>query len=384
MQEEMRSLLENHTYDLVKLPKGKKALKNKLVYRLKTKNNSSQLRYKARLVMKGFGQKRGVDFEEIFFPVVKMSSIRVVNAQLNLEIEQLDDKTAFLHGVLEEEMYMEQLEGFKVKGKENFVYKLRKNLYRLKQAPRQWYKKFDSFMISHGYNRTTSDHCVFTKRFSDDDFIILLLYVDDMLIIDHDASKIEKLKRELSKSFAMKDLGYAKQILGMKISHDRKNEKLWLSQEAYIEKILERFNISKAKIVGSPLAGHFKLISKQCPTSEKENEEMSKVPYSSVVGNLMHAMVCTRPDIAHAVRVVSRFLSNPRKEHWAALKWILRYLRGTSRMCLCFGSGEPILKGYSDADMAGDLDSRKSTLRFLMTFAGGTSYRYVLLYQPQK
>ena len=111
---------------------------------------------------------------------------------------------------------------------------------------------------------------------------------------------------------------------------------------------------------------------------------MSKVPYSSVVGNLMHAMVCTRPDIAHAVRVVSRFLSNPRKEHWAALKWILRYLRGTSRMCLCFGSGEPILKGYSDADMAGDLDSRKSTLRFLMTFAGGTSYRYVLLYQPQK
>ena len=134
MQEEMRSLLENHTYDLVKLPKGKKALKNKLVYRLKTKNNSSQLRYKARLVMKGFGQKRGVDFEEIFFPVVKMSSIRVVNAQLNLEIEQLDDKTAFLHGVLEEEIYMEQLEGFKVKGKENFVYKLRKNLYRLKQA----------------------------------------------------------------------------------------------------------------------------------------------------------------------------------------------------------------------------------------------------------
>ena len=130
----MRSLLENHTYDLVKLPKGKKALKNKLVYRLKTKNNSSQLRYKARLVMKGFGQKRGVDFEEIFFPVVKMSSIRVVNAQLNLEIEQLDDKTAFLHGVLEEEIYMEQLEGFKVKGKENFVYKLRKNLYRLKQA----------------------------------------------------------------------------------------------------------------------------------------------------------------------------------------------------------------------------------------------------------
>ena len=128
-------------------------------------------------------------------------------------------------------------------------------------------------MISHGYNRTTSGHCVFTKRFSDDDFIILLFYVDDMLIIDHGASKIEKLKRELSKSFSMKDLGFAKQILGMKISRDRKNGKLWLSQKAYIEKILERFNMSKAKTISSPLVGHFKLSSKQCPTSEKKKKK---------------------------------------------------------------------------------------------------------------
>ena len=114
---------------------------------------------------------------------------------------------------------------------------------------------------------------MFTKRFSDDDFIILLFYVDDMLIIDHGASKIEKLKRELSKSFSMKDLGFAKQILGMKISRDRKNGKLWLSQKAYIEKILERFNMSKVKTISSPLAGHFKLSSKQCPTSEKKKKK---------------------------------------------------------------------------------------------------------------
>ena len=131
----MRSLLENHTYDLVKLPKEKKALKNKWVYKLKTENNSSQQRYKARLVVKGFSQKKGIDFEEIFSPVVKMSSIRVVlglAARLNLEVEQLDVKTAFLHGDLEEEIYMEQPEGFKVKGKENLVCKLRKSLYGLK------------------------------------------------------------------------------------------------------------------------------------------------------------------------------------------------------------------------------------------------------------
>ena len=166
--------------------------------------------------MKGFGQKKRIDFEEIFSPVVKMSSIRVVlglAASLNLEIEQLDVKTAFLHGDLEEEIYMEQPEGFRVKGKEDLVCKLKKSLYGLKQAPRQWYKKFDSFMENHGFSRTTSDHCVFMKRFADNDFIILLLYVDDMLIIGHDGSKIEGLKRELSKSFAIKDLGQAKKSL---------------------------------------------------------------------------------------------------------------------------------------------------------------------------
>ena len=117
-------------------------------------------------------------------------------------------------------------------------------------------------MEANEYGKTNSDHCVFVKKFSDDDFVILLLYVDDMLIVGHDAAKIEKHKRELSKSFAMKDLGLAKQILGMKIVRDKKKKKLWLSQERYIEKVLERFNISKVKPVVSPLAGHFKLNSK--------------------------------------------------------------------------------------------------------------------------
>ena len=170
-------------------------------------------------------------------------------------------------------------------------------------------------MMSHEYNKTSYDHCVFTRKFSDDDFIILFLYVDDMLITGHDYSKIDRLKRELSKSFAMKDLGLAKHILGMKISCDRKNRKLWLSQKSYIEKVLERFNMSKAKTVCSPLAGHLKHSSKQCPTNEKDMKEMSKVPYASAVGSLMYAMVCIRPDIAHVVGVVSRFVHNLRKEH---------------------------------------------------------------------
>ena len=199
----------------------------------------------------------------------------------------------------------------------------------------------------------------------------MLLYVDDMLIVGHDSKKISALKKALSKSFAMKDLGSAKKILGMKITRDRSKKLLWLSQESYVEKLLKRFNMHKAKPVNTPLAGHFKLSMKQSPTSEKDKAEMKNVPYSSAVGSLMYAMICTRPDIAYAVDVVSRFLTNPGKEHWTAVKWILRYLRGTTKNCLCFGKGKPMLTGYTDADLAGDIDSRKSTSGYLITFAGG-------------
>ena len=231
---------------------------------------------------------------------------------------------------------MEQPEGFEVAGKKHMVCKLNKSLYGLKQAPRQWYMKFDSFMKSQTYLKTYSDPCVYFKRFSENNFIILLLYVDDMLIVGKDKGMIAKLKRDLSKSFDMKDLGPAQQILGMKIVRERTSRKLWLSQEKYIERVLERFNMKNAKPVSTPLAGHLKLSKKMCPTTVEEKGNMAKVPYSSAVGSLMYAMVCTRPDIAHAVGVVSRFLENPGKEHWEAVKWILRYLRGIVGDYLCF------------------------------------------------
>ena len=210
---------------------------------------------------------------------------------------------------------MEQPEGFTIKGKEHLVFRLKKSLYDLKQASRQLYTKFDSFMVEHGYDKTTSNHCVFVKKFSYGEFIILLLYVDDMLIVGHNTSKIDKLKNELSKSFEMKDLGLASQILSIKISRDRTNGKSWLSQESYIEKVLDKFNMGKAKPVSSPLGSHLKLSSKQSPSREKEKEEMQKVSYVSAMGSLMYVIVCTRPDIAHVVGVVNGFLSNPGKEH---------------------------------------------------------------------
>ncbi|KAK9133630.1 hypothetical protein Scep_013158 [Stephania cephalantha] len=280
MDDEMKSLYTNQTWDLVKLPTGKKAIQNKWVYRLKQEQDGSQ-RYKARLVVKGFQQKAGIDFTEIFSPVVKMTTIRTVLsivAAEDLHLEQLDVKTAFLHGDLEENIYMQQPQGYVEAGKEHLVCKLHKSLYGLKQAPRQWYLKFDKFMLTIGYMRCHADHFCYFKKF-DNSYVILLLYVDDMLIAGSNIEKIENLKEQMAKEFSMKDLGAAKQILGLRIERDRKNKLLKLCQREYISKVLKRFNMDNAKPVSTPLAGHFKNLSKQhSPKTEEEQKNMENIP----------------------------------------------------------------------------------------------------------
>ncbi|GAA0142232.1 hypothetical protein LIER_03180 [Lithospermum erythrorhizon] len=169
----------------------------------------------------------------------------------------------------------------------------------------------------------------------------------------------------------MKDLGSARYILGMEIKRDRARGRLWLSQEKYIHKVLARFNMESSKSVSCPLSAHFKLSSKICNNAQGNVEDMENVPYASAIGSLMYAMLCTRPDIAYSVRLVSRFLSQPRKQHWEAVKWILRYLKGTSNICLCYGTKDATLESFTDSDMARDLDSKKSTSGYLFTFVGG-------------
>ncbi|GJU52716.1 retrovirus-related pol polyprotein from transposon TNT 1-94 [Tanacetum coccineum] len=351
INKEMVSLEKNQTWSLVRLPAGKKALQSKWVFRVKEEQDGKK-RYKARLVVKGFQQKQGVDYNEIFSPVVKMTTIRLVLsivAAENLHLEQLDVKTAFLHGDLDEDIYMTQPEGFQSAGKEeNLVCKLKKSLYGLKQAPRQWYLKFDSFMQRAGYKRCAMDHCCYLKKVGSSS-IILLLYVDDMLVAGSDMAEIKKLKRQLSQEFEMKELGPAKQILGMSIIRDKTKGTLRLSQEKYIGKVLEKFNMKDAKARCQPLGDHFKLI-----------------------GSMMYTVVCTRPDITHAVGVVSRFMSNPGKEHWEAVKWLLCYLKGTSKATLYFSRKEVILEGFSDSDYGGFLDSGKSTTGYVFTVGGIT------------
>jgi len=264
---------------------------------------------------------------------------------------------------------MQQPEGFAMQGKENQVCKLKKSLYGLKQAPRQWYKKFDNFMCSTGYTRCQADHCCYVKHF-DNSYIILLLYVDDMLIAGSSIEEIDKLKQQLSKQFEMKDLGAAKQILGMRIIRDKDKGILKLSQTEYVKKVISRFSMDNAKPVSTPLGNHFKLSKDQSPQIELECGYMDKIPYASAIGSLMYAMVYTRLDIAHAVGVVSRYMSNPGKQHWEAVKWIMRYLKGSSETCLTFTAGGLKLEGFVDADLAGDVDSRKSTTGYVYTLGG--------------
>ena len=181
-------------------------------------------------------------------------------------------------------------------------------------------------MIANGFKRSQYDSCVYIK-FVDGSPIYLLLYVDDMSIAAKRKDDIANLKGQLSSEFEMKDLGAAKKILGMEISRDRKSGLLFLSQHSYIQKLLRRFNMHDSKPVSTPIASHFKLSSSQCPSTDSDFDYMSKVPYSSAVSSLMYAMVCSRPDLSYAMSLVSRYMANPGKEHWNAVKWIFRYLR---------------------------------------------------------
>ncbi|CAM8970182.1 unnamed protein product [Rhodiola kirilowii] len=375
MKEEMDSFMKNETWDLVDRPKGQKLVGCKWIYKKKEGiPDVEKPRLKGRLPAKGFTQREGIEFAEIFSPVVKHSAIRVVLsmvAEFDLELEQLDVKTAFLHGKLDEEIYMTQPDGFTVGNTEEKVCLLKKSLYGLKQSPRLWYRRFDEFMISQGYLRSAYDWCIYiNKAKKAEDRVYLLLYVDDMLVASKNKRNIRQLKNQLNSTFEMKVLGSAQKILGMQIFRDRAKGTLFLSQQDYLEKVLTKFGMSNVKSVLTPMAQHFKLHRLLGPQTDEEKRQMEDVPYSSAVGSLKYAMVCTKPDLAHAVSMVSRFMASPCKEHWQAVKWIFRYLRGSSGKGLLYGgakNGSEMITGYCDSNYDASIDTRKSQCGIVFT-----------------
>ncbi|RVX20813.1 Retrovirus-related Pol polyprotein from transposon TNT 1-94 [Vitis vinifera] len=365
IKSEIDSILQNHTWEIVDLPPGCKPLSSKWIFKRKMKVDRSIDKYKARLVIKGYRQTEGLDYFDTYSPVTRINSIRMVlaiTALRNLEIYQMDVKTAFLNGDLDEEIYMEQPEGFSAPGQEKKVCKLVKSLYGLKQAPKQWHEKIDNVMLSHGFKINECDKCVYVKD-TKHGYVIVCLYVDDMLIVGSDDKMITSTKNMLNSRFDMKDMGLADVILGIKIK--RTSDELILSQSHYVDKILGKFDKDNSGVARTPVDVTLHL-------SKNKGESVSQVEYSRVIGSLMYLMSCTRPDIAYAVSKLSRYTSNPGAKHWQGIIRVLKYLRFTRDYGLHYTRYPVVLEGYSDTNWISNVKDSKSHSGYVFTLGGAT------------
>src|ERR1051325_9452532 len=363
MDLEMESMYSNSVWELIDQPDGIKPIGCKWIYKRKRDAVGKVQTFKARLVAKGYTQREGVDYEETFSPVAMLKSIRIllsIATYYDYEIWQMDVKTTFLNGYLDESIYMSQPEGFIEQNREQKVCKLKKSIYGLKQASRSWNIRFDTAIKSYGFLQNVDEPCVY-KRIVNSTVAFLVLYVDDILLIGNDVRYLTDIKNWLATQFQMKDLGEAQYILGIQIVRNRKNRVLAMSQATYIDKMLSRYKMQNSKRGALPFRHGIHLSQTQCPKTPQDVEDMRRIPYASAVGSLMYAMLCTRPDICYAVGIVSRYQSTPGYEHWTAVKNILKYLRRTRDYMLIYGKGDLILQGYTDSDFQTDIDSRKST-----------------------
>jgi len=292
-------------------------------------------------------------------------------ARYDLELHQMDVKTAFLNGDLEEEVYMDQPEGFLTTRNENLVCKLKKSIYGLKQASRQWYLKFNDTIMSYGFVENVVDRCIYMKV-SESKFIILVLYVDDILLATNDIGLLHDVKKFLSNKFEMKDMGETSFMIGIEIFRDRSQGLLGLSQKSYINKVLERFRMEHCSAGIVPIQKGDKFSQMQCPKNDLERKTIESIPYASVVGSLMYVQTYTRPDISFAVGVLDQYQSNLGIDYWKAAKKVFRYLQGTKDHMLTYRRLDSLeVVGYSDSDYAGFVDSRKSTFGYIFLLAGG-------------
>ena len=265
---------------------------------------------------------------------------------------------------------MTQPDGFVEKGNRNKVCKLKRSIYGLRHASRQWNTLFDAAITSYGFSMMEGDHCIYFKIVGGN-FALLSLYVDDILIASNHEGTLMEVKSWLSSTFDMKDLGESSYVLGVEIHRDRKRQVLGLSQKAYLKTILKRFSMEDCKPANVPTIKGTKHSEEQCPKTPKEIREMKNIPYASALGSLMYAMLFTRPDLCHTVGMLSRFRKNPGEAHWKQIKYAMRYIKGTMDFSLCFNGDNLQLQGYTNADWQGDLDERKSTSGCLFTLAGG-------------
>ena len=373
IQAEYNSLSENKTWDLVPRPSNTNVVGCRWVFKVKRKSDGEIDRFKARLVAQGFTQKHGVDYQEVFSPVARSATIRSLLALANahdLEIHQMDVCTAFLNGELDHDIYMEQPEGYIDPQHPDYVCKLNKSLYGLKQSARLWNGTLDAYLEESGYRSCGSDSCLYVKTRNNPNgklsFVILAVFVDDIIPVANDLEMLCTEKSLFSERFDMIDRGEIHDVLGLLITRDRPNKCMYVSQPDYVKNILVRFRMENCNPVSTPLEA-----GKQFYKFSEGDELFDKQIYQQAIGCLTYASISTRPDISAAVGALSQYMTCPTEEHWKGIKRILRYLKGTIDYGLVFTSdGENILYGYSDADWAGDLDTRRSTSGYVFKIGG--------------
>lgn len=349
MHEELSSLKENETWELVPQPSKAQVIQNRWTFRIKTADNGTP-RFKARLVAKEYAQKEGTDYEETYSPVARYDTVRAliaVAASKQMKLRQFDIKTAFLYGTLQEEVYLEQPEGFN--DDSGRVCRLKRSLYGLKQAPRCWNRRFIQFMKKTGLKSSTADPCLFYRN-KGKNSLYVVIYVDDGLVMASNEEEVQEFLQQLEKEFKI-SLGSLKNFLGIQIKN-HPDGSITISQEDYIKKLLEKYRMEECNAVLTP-ATH--------EDPDNKEEISGKIPYREAIGNLMYLTTTTRPDIAFAVSKAARSINKPTKQNWIEIKRILKYLQGTSKYGIKYKGGSNQLNVYTDADFAGDTATRRST-----------------------
>ena len=354
MESELNALKQNETWIFVDPPSNIKPIGSKWVYKVKHKADGTIERYKARLVAKGYNQVEGLDFFDTFSPVAKITTVRTLLALASINswhLHQLDVNNAFLHGDLIEDVYMSVPEGV-ISPKQNQVCKLLKSLYGLKQASRKWYEKLTGFLLNQGYKQSLSDHSLFTMQ-SGSNFTALLVYVDDVILAGNCISEIHRIKDTLDAAFKIKDLGQLKYFLGIEVAHSKTG--ISICQRKYCLDLLKDTGLLASKPVQTPLDPSIKLHQDNSPPHK------DILSYRRLVGKLLY-LTTTRPDIAFVTQQLSQFLSAPTTNHYDTACRVVKYLKGTPGQGLMFRRDSNLqLLGFTDADWAGCMDTRRST-----------------------
>jgi hypothetical protein len=361
---ELSKMKAYDVWEIVIRDKNMRVLSARWVFTRKVNGDTGEVAaYKARWVARGYRQIEGIDFNEIFASVAHKDTIRVFLAIVNyyrMHCDQVDIEAAFLHGRLDEEILLEPPEGSGIPS--DRVLKLKKSLYGLKQSPRCFNDKLDAWLKSQGCQPSSADPCLYT-HVDGDKFLMITLHVDDQLIACNDRQILDQFKTRLNAAFKCTDHGPVKYFLGFNVIRDVENRRLTISQEHYVESVLEKFNMSTSKPEKTPLPANFQ---PQIAT-DAEHLQAKHHPYPAIVGSVMYAAAVSRPDLAFAANMLARYITKWSLEHYRAAKHLLRYLRGTADLGLTFdvGGDEQPLTAMVDADWGGCAETRRSTTGYL-------------------